>query len=137
VTMTRKLLRAHTFSDGTRVPAGAIVGVPTLPHQLDRATYESPHVVDPFRFEHAKDKDGEVAHKHFTSCDSAYLPFGAGKQACPGRFFASIELKAMLSYLLLHYDVRAEAEGVRPADIYIQHAIIPVQAKVLFRKRQL
>ncbi|KAF8145980.1 hypothetical protein K438DRAFT_1629082, partial [Mycena galopus ATCC 62051] len=45
-----------------------------------------------------------------------HLPFGTGKHACPGRFFAVTELKAMMAHLVMNYDVKAEVEGVRPPD---------------------
>jgi hypothetical protein len=43
----------------------------------------------------------------------------------------------MMVHLLLHYDVRAEVEGVRPKNVHIDSSIMPnMQAKVMFRKRQ-
>jgi cytochrome P450 len=61
----------------------------------------------------------------------------AGKHACPGRFFAGNELKAMMAHLLLKYDIRAEVEGVRPPNSNVGQSIMPnMAAKVLFRKRQ-
>ena len=55
----------------------------------------------------------------------------------PGRFFAANELKAMLSHLVLTYDIRLEDEGVRPIDLWFGGSCRPNQtAEVLFRKRQ-
>ena len=55
----------------------------------------------------------------------------------PGRFFAVAELKAMLAWLILHYDVKMEKEGVFPEPTYFQDQAPPnYTAKVLFRKRQ-
>jgi cytochrome P450 len=60
-----------------------------------------------------------------------------GKHACPGRFFAGNELKAMMAHLLLHYDIGAEVEGVRPKNVHMGQAIMPnMGAKVMFRKRR-
>lgn len=54
----------------------------------------------------------------------------------PGRFFASNELKALLAFVVLNYDVKLEKDGVRPPDEYFGNSIIPNRtAKVLFRKR--
>jgi len=36
--------------------------------------------------------------------DRNHLHFGYGKHACPGRFFASYELKMVLAELLLNYE---------------------------------
>jgi cytochrome P450 len=74
--MNRKIHKSHLFSDGTFVPAGSIMGVPSMPHQLDVANYPNPDELDPTRFEHAK--DGEATRKYFTSVDSEYLGFGIG-----------------------------------------------------------
>lgn len=55
----------------------------------------------------------------------------------PGRFFAANELKAMLAYVVLNYDVKFEREGVRPENKWIAMSIVPdPTAHVLFRKRQ-
>lgn len=54
----------------------------------------------------------------------------------PGRFFAANELKTMLAYLVLHYDVKFAEEGVRPANFRFGFADLPAHnAEVLFRKR--
>lgn len=53
----------------------------------------------------------------------------------PGRFFAAHELKLMLAYLVLNYDVRSEIEGVIPKPSwYITNLVPNPTAKVLFRK---
>jgi hypothetical protein len=55
----------------------------------------------------------------------------------PSRFFAGNELKAMLCNVILKYDVRMEADGVRPEDFPVGTTMLPNQkAKVLFRKRR-
>jgi cytochrome P450 len=60
-----------------------------------------------------------------------------GKHACPGRFFAGNELKAMMAHVLLNYDIRSEVEGVRPANLHLGQTTLPnPSAKVLFRKRR-
>lgn len=55
----------------------------------------------------------------------------------PGRFFVTPVLKAVLSYLILNYEMRTEEEGVRPENEHVAQYIIPnTTAKVFFRKRQ-
>jgi cytochrome P450 len=75
--MRRKVHMPHTFSDGTYVPVGTIIGVPTLPHQMDGANYQNPNEFDPTRFVHAK--EGEATRKHFATIDPEYLAFGIGR----------------------------------------------------------
>lgn len=57
----------------------------------------------------------------------------------PGRFFAANELKAMMAYLVMHYDVKlADGETARPKDLEFASSVVPnPKAKVMFRKRQL
>lgn len=55
----------------------------------------------------------------------------------PGRFFAANELKTMMAFLVLNYDVRFAEEGKRPANIRFGPADLPSHnAKVMFRKRR-
>lgn len=58
--------------------------------------------------------------------------------ASPGRHFASYEMKLMLAYIVLHYEIKLEpgSEGVRPANTWVGNSIIPNRkAKILFKKR--
>ncbi|KAJ7828756.1 cytochrome P450 [Mycena olivaceomarginata] len=69
-----------------------------------------------------------------TSMD--YLAFGHGRHACPGRFFAAMELKAMLAHVIINYDVKFESSTMRPPNQCIGAAYIPNRtAKVWFRRR--
>ena len=55
----------------------------------------------------------------------------------PGRFFAANELKTMMAYIVLNYDVKFAEEGKRPANIRFGLADLPSHtAKVLFRRRR-
>ena len=56
----------------------------------------------------------------------------------PGRFFAANELKAMLAYLVITYDVKLENEGVRPPNCWFATSCIPNRTgSVLFRERRI
>ena len=39
------------------------------------------------------------------------FPFGYGKHACPGRFFANQEFKVILVQLIMSYDLRLHGAG--------------------------
>ena len=55
----------------------------------------------------------------------------------PGRFFAANELKALLAYILLNYDIKLGGDGRRPPNLFYGTNVVPsVRAEVLFRKRQ-
>lgn len=56
----------------------------------------------------------------------------------PGRFFAANELKALLTHVVMNYDVRFP-DGVqgRPANIVSGSNVVPnPTAKVMFRRRK-
>ncbi|KAF8899439.1 cytochrome P450 [Infundibulicybe gibba] len=105
--------------------------------------YESPDHFDGFRFSRMRERlaegdgDAKIHEKplRFTSTGVDYLAFGGGRHTCLGRFLAAPELKCMLAYLILHYDVRAETEGVRPPDDWFGPISTPSRsARILFRK---
>ena len=55
----------------------------------------------------------------------------------PGRFFAANELKAMLAYMVLNFDMKLGGDGKRPENVHWGPTVIPApDARVLFRKRQ-
>ena len=63
--------------------------------------------------------------------------FIAALRCSPGRFFAANELKALLAYLVLNYDMKLGGDGKRPASIFYGTNVIPSPTgQVLFRKRQ-
>ncbi|KAH9939336.1 cytochrome P450 [Epithele typhae] len=134
----RKAVRDVTLSDGTRIPKGTLVAAASVIAHTDDAHYTNPHTFDPFRFARMRDAGADEALKHQlvnTSVD--FITFGHGRHACPGRFFAANEIKTMMAYLVLHYDVKFADEGKRPDNIRFGHADLPSHsAKVLFRKRR-
>jgi len=136
--LMRKALKDFTFSDGTVIPKNAFVCVASFPIHHDEEYYINSDVFDGFRFADMRTSEGENIKHQLVATHASYLPFGYGKNACPGRFFAAISLKAMLAHLVLAYDVKLENEGVRPTDTWFGTSCIPNRtAEVLFRKRQL
>lgn len=135
--LNRMAMKDTTLSDGTFIPRGSLINANMVTIHNDPDIYPSPSEFRPWRFSEMRDKSPDDAVKHQSVNTSAeYLTFGHGKHACPGRFFATNELKAMMAYLVLNYDIRAEEEGVRPPNVIDALTIIPdPTAKVLFRKR--
>lgn len=73
--------------------------------------YPDPNKFDGRRFL-KKRKAGDSASQ-FVQSGPDYHVFGGGRHICPGRFFASQELKLIMAHLLLKYDVRL-GEGCDP-----------------------
>nr|BEI74071.1 cytochrome P450 monooxygenase [Trametes versicolor] len=137
VSLTRMADKDITLSDGTFLPKGTLVAVPAYSTHRDDAVYADALVFDPFRFSRMRAREGESTKHQFVNTSVEYVPFGHGKHACPGRFFAANELKAMLAYIVLNYDVKLPGDGKRPLNMYWGPTVLPAPAgKVLFRKRQ-
>ncbi|KAF8061617.1 cytochrome P450 [Lyophyllum atratum] len=135
--MQRKMLKDFTFSDGTFIPKGHTVAVANYAMHHDEENYSDPNTFDGFRFARMRDSDADGYTKHqMVSLGPDYIVFGNGRHACPGRFFAVNELKALLAHVLLNYDVAFENNGGRPADLWYGQSVIPdPTVSVMFRKR--
>ncbi|GJE87319.1 cytochrome P450 [Phanerochaete sordida] len=151
--LLRKTMRPYTFRDGTWLPEGVIVTASQTASHTDSEHFTNADTFDGFRFfrareraaqteaveytqEHLEDQGSEDWQYRLTSTSPHYLAFGGGRHVCPGRFYAALELKCMLSFLLLNYDVRMKDAGVRPPDVWIGPTSLPSSsAKVEFRRR--
>ncbi|KAI0368877.1 cytochrome P450 [Pilatotrama ljubarskyi] len=137
MSVTRKAIKDVTLQNGTVIPRGTLVVAAAYPTHHDESVYANPEVFDPFRFARLREEDGEGTRHQFVNTSVEYIPFGHGKHACPGRFFAANELKAMLAYMVLNYDLKLPDDAPPPKNIYWATNVIPaVNGKVMFRKRQ-
>ncbi|KAG5651711.1 hypothetical protein H0H81_007716 [Sphagnurus paluster] len=137
VSMQRKLLKDFTFSDGTFVPKGHTIAVANFATHRDEENYTDPNIFDGFRFSRMSDKENEAFNRHqAVALGLDYIVFGNGRHACPGRFFAVNELKALLVHVLLNYDVSLKEDTERPSDLWHSYRSAPdPKAAVMFRKR--
>ncbi|KAG6816479.1 hypothetical protein H0H93_008055, partial [Arthromyces matolae] len=138
VSMSRKVLKDFTFSDGTVVPAGNNIAVANFSMHHDEVNYSDPLSFDGFRFSKMRELQAEGFSKHqMVALTHEYLVFGHGKHACPGRFFAVNELKGLLAHVLVNYDVSFENNGPRPNDSRFGLMIAPdPKVSIMFRKRR-
>lgn len=108
-------MKPFTFSDGTYVPSGTMLAVPVHHIGRDPSLFpEHPDQFDPYRFTKQRENDGEGNHLQFASITNGTMAFGWGKAACPGRFFASMEIKLILMHLVMHYDFKVNGEERYP-----------------------
>jgi ent-kaurene oxidase len=77
------------------------------------------------------------AHKHqLTTLENNATYFGGGRHGCPGRGFASVEVKMIISELLLKYDFKLKDEDCTPREFQYESIMILNPAKeILIRER--
>lgn len=139
MTFDRVLNAPITLSDGTTLPKDTHVAMPTDAMLHDPAYLPGggdPNTFDPFRYARLRQRP-ENAHRYqLAMTDSTSLPFGHGKHACPGRFFASSEAKLLLCNLLLRYEIRLPEGQARPDNLLVAENLVPdPAARLWFRKR--
>ncbi|KAF7352746.1 Ent-kaurene oxidase [Mycena venus] len=103
--LNRVLLKPTVLEDGTVIPPGYHIAVSLRGLHFDPNVYPEPDKFDCFRFSKLRETEESDAKHRFTTVEKNFAPFGLGRHACPGRFFASMELKIMLAHMLLNYDV--------------------------------
>ena len=138
--MPRIALEDYTFAQtGTFIPKGTLLIVATHDAHFDSDTYPDPTTFDGFRFSKLKSQAvGNERHFDMTTTNVESLNFGSGVHACPGRFFATNEMKLILAHVVLNYDIKFEnGRVVRPLNKHFKATCIPDPTiKLLFRKRK-
>ncbi|EJD40935.1 cytochrome P450 [Auricularia subglabra TFB-10046 SS5] len=124
----RKLKRPVRFEDGTDLPAGTFLAVAAAPTHLDEQLYPNSRTFDGYRFQKLRENSLDAGAQHsMVAVNNDFLVFGLGKHRQyfhPGRFFAVLEMKATLAYLLMHYDVVLPSQ-TRPKDRWVGESCIP------------
>lgn len=154
--LVRKVMVPHgvTTPNGTHCPYGSMIAVPSNGVHNDPESFPDAAVFRPFRFSSERQSHGteeddvssedektisdeyiRKANLSFVSTSPSYHPFGHGRHACPGRFFAANELKLMLSYMLLNYEFESLSE--RPESKWIGSSLVPpMTATIKIRRRR-
>lgn len=79
--------------DGEFIPGGTIAAVPTYTIQRDERYWPEPLAFKPERWE------------GLSTERTAFIPFNRGPWVCPGKNFAMMQLRMVLSRIALQYDV--------------------------------
>ncbi|KAH8663815.1 cytochrome P450 [Ilyonectria robusta] len=109
VTMMRLAVEDVKLSDGTLIPKNTGLGVSS--HRMwDPAVYPNPDQWKGTRFYEMRDEPGKQNSSQLVSTSPDYLAFGHGQHACPGRFFASNEVKIALVQIIMKYDFELKEE---------------------------
>ncbi|KAM0323048.1 hypothetical protein ACHAQA_009147 [Verticillium albo-atrum] len=101
------------LSDGTTIPKGARTMV-TTEMMRDPSIFPEPYSFNGKRYLEMRQQPGSENRWQFVTTSPEHLIFGHGKHACPGRFFASNEIKIVISHLLMMYDWKMAGVGDAP-----------------------
>lgn len=155
---TRALVRQVMVDDlhtdtGVPLPRGALVSFVSQPMHTDPDYFPDPHSFEPFRFVRLRNRDGDAHHARPSHPDTSsqggnwsphaflstanLLIFGRGRNSCPGRFLVDIQLKTLISHLLINYDIKlAEGKAKKPANSWLLEFIYPQKGvKILVKRR--
>ncbi|KAG7094523.1 hypothetical protein E1B28_005352 [Marasmius oreades] len=125
------------FSNGTLIPKGTIISASPYALNFDENSYENPYTFDGFRSYNKRSEQGESLKHQMVTPGVDYVAFGTGKHACPGRFFAVNEIKALFSHTLLHYDVKLDERDAAPKTEMVAGRIqTNSTTQVMFRRRK-
>ncbi|KAH7020695.1 cytochrome P450 [Microdochium trichocladiopsis] len=131
----RILIEDVTLPSGTALKKGEKVAVSLL-HMWDDEQWKDAATFDPYRFIRMRESSNEANASHLVSTSPSHMGFGHGVHACPGRFFASNELKIALCHLILKYDWKLPgAKRPDPVVIGMQYMANP-ESNLLFRRRK-
>jgi cytochrome P450 len=145
----RKVMKPISLSDGTRLPAGTSIIAPQAGISHDERFFQDADTFDALRFYRLRERDDQRAREEaegyvgggnrwlFTSISDTNVNFGAGRHACPGRFFAGNEIKLILAYFLLRYEVRLKEGEERPKPMaYVMTKSPNMTAELEFKRRR-
>lgn len=137
VTFERVVTEDYKLSDGFVIPANTTIGVPTQAISMDPKLYPNPTKFDAFRFEKLRnEKSGQEGKAQYVASNPESMAFGYGRHACPGRFFAANEIKAIMAYLLQNYDMKFKDGEGRPESLLFETQFLPNPTGVVLFKRR-
>ena len=129
-------MQDFTLSDGIHLPRGTRFSMASAHISNDPAFTTNPEFFDGFRYSNERQSSGQSFPHQFASTDKRNLHFGHGKYGCPGRFFASQEIKMILAHLLLRYEIKFAENCSRPKNMTAFEYIFPDPTGVILFKQR-
>ncbi|KAI2602064.1 cytochrome P450 [Hypoxylon sp. NC1633] len=122
--------------NGMRIGPGVRMVFPTQNIHLDPDNYKDPRKYDAFRFSRPYEnvKGDKRERELITTTTPTFLPFGYGRHACPGRWFAAQLMKQALAYMVLNYELELVGEPVKRKAL-LNTMVPPVNVQVRVRRR--
>lgn len=129
------------------LPYGSRVSMDLYNPMRDPSNYSNPYTYDAFRFSREREaydalsaeqqelsKELELRKLSMVTTSLLHTGFGHGKHACPGRFFVAQELKMIIAYTVMNYDVEILKE--RPSNVWLGSVMLPPTKAGLRMKRR-
>ena len=136
LSMHRVMLQDHQFTDGTVIPRNAHVSMAVNAIQNDPEVTPEPKIFDGLRYYKLRQHEGESHLHQFSTTQEKILNFGHGANSCPGRFFASLEIKIILVRLIMDYEYKFPEGKGRPENLKAHEFIFPnPEGELLMRRR--
>lgn len=136
LSMHRVMLQDHQFTDGTVIPRNAHVSMAVNAIQNDPEVTLEPETFDGLRYYKLRQHEGESHLHQFSTTEEKVLNFGHGANSCPGRFFASLEIKIILVRLIMDYEYKFPDGTGRPENLKAHEFIFPnPEGELLMRRR--
>ncbi|KAJ3521535.1 hypothetical protein NM208_g13247 [Fusarium decemcellulare] len=126
-----KLSDGHTIKKGSRMMVSADAFI-------NPKVYPEPEKYDIYRFLNLRSQPGQENAHQFVTTSPQHMLFGHGTHACPGRFFASNEMKIALCQLLLKYDWKlCDGQTERPENLRVDQGFLTdPSVKVMMKRRK-
>ncbi|KUL83712.1 hypothetical protein ZTR_07519 [Talaromyces verruculosus] len=123
------------LSESVKIPKGAYVVV-SAHNMMDPNIYPEPSKFDAYRFIKRAQVPDLARFSSFSAVSLEHTGFGFGKHACPGRTYVTLELKILLSHIILKYDWRL-LDGYKPKVFNNGFdSVTDVTAQLLIRRRK-
>lgn len=133
--MRRIATKDVTLDEGIKVRRGEKIVVDAT-STSDTRIYQDVDRYDIYRFRRMREDPAKMNKAQLVSTSPEHLAFGHGMHACPGRFFASNEVKVALCHLLLKYDWKlAPGNTVDPVIAGVSKQVNP-STVIMFRRRE-
>ena len=137
LSMHRVMLQSHRLHDGAVLPKGAHISMAVNAIQNDPEVTLDPEIFDGFRYYKLRQEDGQGHLHQFSTTQEKVLNFGHGANSCPGRFFASLEIKIILVRLIMDYEWMLPKGQGRPANLKAHEFIFPnPNSEILVRRSE-
>lgn len=147
VTFERVVTKDFQLSDGLTIPANTTIGIPAHAVSMDPKFLDEPHEYKGFRFDELSKENTKLNNTAddekkpsvaYAASHPSSMAFGYGRHACPGRNFASAEIKAIMVHLLMNYEFKfPKGKPQRPPSLVVETQNLPnPSGRIMFKRRK-